>query len=52
VYAAIPEELLAQDDNPLKAAAKELGKSMLDSTKEKVLDKFKELLGGDTNKPS
>jgi hypothetical protein len=52
VYAAIPEELLAQDDNPLKAAAKELGKSMLDSTKEKVLDKFKELLGGDTNKPT
>jgi hypothetical protein len=52
VYAAIPEELVSAEDNPLKATAKELGKSMLDSAKEKVLDKFKELLGVGSNNPS
>ncbi len=52
VYASIPEELVAKEDNPLKATAKELGKAMLDSAKEKVLDKFKELLGVGSKNPS
>jgi hypothetical protein len=46
VYAAIPPELVAEGDNQLKQAAKELGKATVDTAKEKVLDKFKELVGG------
>lgn len=45
VYAAIPADLLAEG-SPTLAAAKEAGKVAGDSAKEKVLDKFKELLGG------
>ena len=45
IYAAIPEELL-QEGSPMLAEAKEAGKAAVDSAKEKVLDKFKDLLGG------
>ena len=45
VYAAIPEELL-KEGSPLLADAKELGKTAGDSAREKVLDKFKDVLGG------
>ncbi len=45
VYAAIPEDLLKEGSATL-VQAKEAGKSAVDSSKEKVLDKFKELLGG------
>jgi hypothetical protein len=45
VYAAIPEELL-KEGSPLLSEAKEAGKATADSAKEKVLDKFKDLLGG------
>jgi hypothetical protein len=45
VYAAIPEELL-QDGSSMLTEAKELGKTAVDSAKEKVLDKFKDVLGG------
>jgi hypothetical protein len=45
VYAAIPEDLL-KDGSPLLSQAKEAGKVAVDSAKEKVLDKFKDLLGG------
>ena len=45
VYASIPEELLKQG-SPLLEAAKEAGKVAGDSAKEKVLDKFKDVLGG------
>jgi hypothetical protein len=46
IFAGIPPELLSEEDNPLKRTAKELGRSALDSAKEKVLHMFKELLGG------
>lgn len=45
VYAAIPEDLL-KEGSPELAAAKEAGTAAGDSAKEKVLDRFKELLGG------
>ena len=45
VYASIPEELL-KPGSPLLEAAKEAGKVAGDSAKEKVLDKFKDVLGG------
>jgi hypothetical protein len=45
VYAAIPPELLTAG-SPLLTEAKEAGKSTADSAKEKVLDKFKDVLGG------
>ena len=45
VYAAIPEELL-KDGSPLLTEAKEAGKAAADSAKEKVLEKFKDVLGG------
>jgi hypothetical protein len=45
VYAAIPEDLL-QTDSPLLKDAKEAGQVVADSAKEKVLDKFKDVLGG------
>jgi hypothetical protein len=44
VYAAIPDELLKQP--ALKDAAKEAGKDVEGSAKEKVLDRFKDLIGG------
>lgn len=45
VYASIPKEL--QDfESILFKEAKEAGKEMLDVAKEKVLDKFKDLIGG------
>jgi hypothetical protein len=45
VYAAIPEDLL-KDGSPLLKEAKEAGTAAVDSAKEKVLDKFKDVLGG------
>lgn len=45
VYAAIPEDLL-KEGSPLLSQAKEAGQAALDSAKEKVLEKFKDLLGG------
>lgn len=45
VYAAIPEDLL-KADSPLLKDAKDAGKAAVDSTKEKVLDRFKSVLGG------
>jgi hypothetical protein len=45
VYAAIPEDLL-KDGSPLLTEAKEAGKVAVDSAKEKVLEKFKDVLGG------
>lgn len=45
VYAAIPEELLAEGSS-LKEEAKAAGKTVADSAKEKVLEKFKDLIGG------
>jgi hypothetical protein len=48
VYATIPEDLL-REGSPLKEQAKTAGKAPGDSAREKVLDSFKEVLGG---KPS
>jgi hypothetical protein len=45
VYAAIPPDLL-QDNSPLEEQAKEAAKTSADSAKEKVLDQFRDLLGG------
>ena len=45
IYAAIPEELL-QEGSSLKAEAKKAAEATIDSAKERVLDQFKELLGG------
>jgi hypothetical protein len=45
VYAAIPEDLL-KEGSPVLTDAKEAGKATGDSSKEKVLDKFKDVLGG------
>jgi len=45
VYATIPAELL-KEGSPLLSEAREAGKVAVDSAKEKVLDKFKDLLGG------
>jgi hypothetical protein len=45
VYAAIPEELLA-GDSTLRTEAREAGKTIADSAKDKVLEKFKDLIGG------
>jgi hypothetical protein len=45
VYAAIPEDLL-KDGSPSLNDAKEAGKATGDSSKEKVLDRFKDVLGG------
>ena len=41
----IPEELI-KDGSPTLTAAKEAGKEVVDSAKEKVLEKFKDVLGG------
>jgi hypothetical protein len=46
VYAAIPEDLLRDGGSPLLTEAKEAGKVAIDSAKEKVLEKFKDVLGG------
>jgi hypothetical protein len=46
VYATIPEELLKEGGSPLLTEAKEAGKATADGAKEKVLDKFKDVLGG------
>jgi hypothetical protein len=46
IYAAIPEDLLKDGGSPLLTEAKEAGKEAIDSAKEKVLDKFKDVLGG------
>ena len=45
VYAAIPPELL-KEGSSMKEEAKAAAKTVTDSAKERVLDKFKELLGG------
>jgi hypothetical protein len=45
IYATIPEELL-KDGSAMKEEAKKTGEAAVDSAKERVLDKFKELLGG------
>jgi hypothetical protein len=45
IYASIPEDLL-KEDSPLKKIAKEAAIGLAESAKEKVLDKFKELLSG------
>jgi hypothetical protein len=45
VYAAIPDDLL-KTDSPLLKDARDAGKAAVDSAKEKVLDKFKDVLGG------
>jgi hypothetical protein len=45
VYAAIPEDLL-KEGSPSLAEAKEAGQGTADSSKEKVLEKFKGVLGG------
>jgi len=42
IYASIPEELLNKESEIFKAA-KETGSVMLDTSKEKVLDKFKDI---------
>ena len=44
VYATIPPELM-QDNSSLKAIAKEAAKDLINSAKERVLDRFKELVG-------
>ena len=44
VYAAIPDELLKQP--AVKDAAKEAGKDVEGSAREKVLERFKDLIGG------
>lgn len=44
IYAAIPEDLLIEAE--LKGAAKEAAKTLATSAKDKVLDQFKDLLGG------
>lgn len=44
IYAAIPEDLLVRAE--LKDAAKEAAKTLATSAKDKVLDQFKDLLGG------
>lgn len=45
VYAAIPDDLL-KTDSPMLKDAKEAGQIVTDSAREKVLDKFKDVLGG------
>lgn len=45
VYAAIPEDLLKEGSPSLKDA-KDAGAATVDSSREKVLDKFKDVLGG------
>ena len=45
IYATIPEELL-KDGSPMNAEAKKAGDTVVDTAKERVLDQFKELLGG------
>jgi hypothetical protein len=45
VYAAIPDDLL-KEGSPALAEAKEAGQATADSAKEKVLEKFKGVLGG------
>jgi hypothetical protein len=45
IYATIPEDLL-QEGSALKAEAKRIGETAVDTAKERVLDQFKELLGG------
>jgi hypothetical protein len=45
IYATIPEELL-KEGSPLKEEAKKAAESTVDSAKERVLDKFKPVLGG------
>jgi hypothetical protein len=45
IYATIPEELL-KEGSPMKTEAKKTAETVVDSAKERVLDKFKELLGG------
>jgi hypothetical protein len=45
VYAAIPEELL-KEGSPLLKEAKDAGLVVTDSARERVLDKFKDVLGG------
>jgi hypothetical protein len=45
IYATIPEELL-KDGSPMNAEAKKTADTVVDTAKERVLDKFKELLGG------
>jgi hypothetical protein len=45
VYAAIPDDLL-NEGSPALATAKEAGLATTDSAKEKVLEKFKGVLGG------
>jgi hypothetical protein len=44
IYATIPPELF-QDNSSLKAVAKEAAKDLINSAKEEVLDRFKDLLG-------
>jgi len=44
IYATIPPELFA-DNSSLKAAAKDAAKDLINSAKERVLDRFKELVG-------
>ena len=46
VYAAIPEDLLKAGGSPVLTEAKEAAKATADGAKEKVLDKFKDVLGG------
>jgi hypothetical protein len=45
IYASIPEDLVNKESEVYKAA-KETGNEMLESTKEKVLDKFKNIFEG------
>ena len=45
IYATIPEELL-KDGSPMNAEAKKAADTVVDTAKERVLDQFKELLGG------
>lgn len=45
IYAAIPSELFAEGST-LKTEAKEAAGDLVNSAKEKVLDRFKELIGG------
>ena len=45
IYATIPEELF-KEGSSLKAEAKKAAETAVDTAKERVLDQFKELLGG------
>jgi hypothetical protein len=45
IYATIPDDLLAEGSS-LKTEAKEAAKDLVNSAKERVLDRFKELVGG------